>query len=277
MLWNLPGIHSSAAQSAAAVIPQRQCQNPVKFKLVACEVLYRELCTLVARSPHQVDFAYLPKGLHDIGASGMVARLQAAVDAADTPGYDALLMGYALCNNGIVGLQARTLPLVIPRGHDCMTLFLGSRQRYQQYFTDNPGTYFLTSGWIERGEATGELRQLSISSINGMDKTFEQLVEKYGEDNAKFLYEELCDTTRNYRQITYIAMGVEPDSRFEDEARKRCQDRGWAFDRVQGDMTLLERLISGEWSDEDFLVVQPGFKVVSTYDERIITTEPAGQ
>lgn len=246
----------------------------MKLKLVACEVLYRELCALVARSPHQIDFAYLPKGLHDIGAAGMVARLQAAVDQLDTPGYDAILMGYALCNNGIAGLQARSLPLVIPRGHDCMTLFLGSRQRYQQYFTDNPGTYFLTSGWIERGEAQGELRQLSIANVNGMDLTYEQLVEKYGEDNAKFLYEQLCDTTRNYRQITYIAMGVEPDTRFEDEARNRAGTHGWVFDKVQGSLSLLERLLNGEWKSDDFLVVPPGHQVVTTYDDTIIRAEP---
>jgi len=246
----------------------------VKLKLVACEVLYRELCALIARSPHQVDFAYLPKGLHDIGASGMATRLQAAVDQADAPGYDAVLMGYALCNNGIVGLQARSLPLVIPRGHDCMTLFLGSRQRYQQYFTDNPGTYFLTSGWIERGEATGELRQLSIASMNGMDMTFEQLVAKYGEENARYLYEELCDTTRNYRQITYIAMGVEPDNRFEIQAVGRAQEHGWQFDRVQGSLSLLERLVNGDWNSDDFLVVPPGHQVVVTYDDTIIAAAP---
>ena len=39
-------------------------------------------------------------------------------------------------------------------------------------------------------------------------------------------------------------------------------------------MTLLERLIAGTWNDEDFLVVPPGHKVVTTYDERIITAEP---
>jgi len=155
-----------------------------------------------------------------------------------------------------------------------MTLFLGSRQRYQQYFTDNPGTYFLTSGWIERGEAQGELRQLSIANVNGMDLTYEQLVEKYGEDNAKFLYEQLCDTTRNYRQITYIAMGVEPDTRFEDEARNRAGTHGWVFDKVQGSLSLLERLLNGEWKSDDFLVVPPGHQVVTTYDDTIIRAEP---
>jgi hypothetical protein len=70
----------------------------MKLNLVSCEVLYREICHLIARSPHQVDLRFLPKGLHDIGATGMVERLQAAVDAADMPGYDAILMGYALRN-----------------------------------------------------------------------------------------------------------------------------------------------------------------------------------
>jgi Protein of unknown function (DUF1638) len=246
----------------------------VKLKLVACEVLYRELCALIARSPHQVDLAFLPKGLHDIGASGMATRLQAAVDAADTPGYDALLMGYALCNNGITGLRARTLPLIIPRGHDCMTLFLGSRQRYQQYFNDNPGTYFLTSGWIERGEASGELRQLSIQNKNGMDMSFEQLVEKYGEENARYLFDELYDTTRHYRQITYIDMGVDPDSRFHEHAEARAGEHGWKFDAVKGNLSLLERLVRAEWNEEDFLVVPPGHEVVTTYDERIIASQP---
>jgi hypothetical protein len=245
----------------------------VKLKLVACEVLYRELCSLIARSPHQVDLAFLPKGLHDIGSAGMVERLQAAVDSAETPGYDALLMGYALCNNGISGLRARTLPLVIPRGHDCMTLFLGSRSRYQQYFTDNPGTYFLTSGWIERGESAGELRQLSIQNRNGMDLTYDQLVARYGEENARYLFDELCDQTKHYRQITYIDMGLDPDSGFHDQAETRARTNQWKFDAVQGDLSLLERLVIGIWPDTDFLVVPPGHQVVATYDDRIIAAE----
>jgi hypothetical protein len=246
----------------------------MKLNLVSCEVLYRELCHLIARSPHQIDATFLGKGLHDIGSAGMVERLQAAVDAADRPGYDAILMGYALCNNGVAGLRARDTRLIIPRGHDCMTMFFGSRARYMQYFNDNPGTYFLTSGWIERGEASGELKQLSIQNKSGMDQTFEELVAKYGEDNARFLYDELCDTTRHYKQITFIGMGVEPTGHFEGIARTRAQERGWAFDKVDGSLSILERLIAGTWDDEDFLVVPPGHRVIATYDERIITAEP---
>ena len=111
-----------------------------------------------------------------------------------------------------------------------MTLFFGSRARYTEFFTDNPGTYFFTSGWIERGEATGELQQLSIQHQTGMDVDYEELVEKYGEDNARFLYDQLCDYTKHYRQVTFIDMGVGPQEQFEAMAEQKAADRGWKFD-----------------------------------------------
>ena len=62
-----------------------------------------------------------------------------------------MLFGYGLCGMGLVGLTARPKPVVIPRAHDCITLFLGSRERYLEYFNAHPGVYFKTTGWIERG------------------------------------------------------------------------------------------------------------------------------
>ena len=48
----------------------------------------------------------------------------------------------------------------------------------------------------------------------------------------------------------------------------------WDYNELDGDMSLLERFISGDWNDEDFLIVEPGQKVVATNDERIIGCEP---
>ena len=52
--------------------------------------------------------------------------------------------------------------LVVPRAHDCITLFLGSKERYLDYFQTHPGVYFKTSGWIERGEGLTQYHQDSI-------------------------------------------------------------------------------------------------------------------
>ena len=245
----------------------------MRLKLVSCEVFYREMCALVARSPHQVDVTFLPKGLHDLPATDMRGRLQAVIDSIP-PEYDAVLMGYGLCNNGLHHLEARGVPLVLPRAHDCITLFFGSRARYTDYFWNHPGTYFKTSGWIERGEATGELRQLSIGHLAGLDLTYEQMVEKYGEDNAAYLMETLGRGENHYGRISFIEMGVEPDDRFEQSARTTAQEKGWVFEKEKGDLTLLARLLNGEWNEADFLVVPPGYRVTARYDEGIIASEP---
>ncbi|TAN37311.1 MAG: DUF1638 domain-containing protein [Verrucomicrobia bacterium] len=245
----------------------------MKLKLISCEIFFREVCTLAARSPHRMDVMFLPKGLHDIGAQPMLERVQAAVDACGGETYDAILLGYGLCNNGLVGLTARAMPLIVPRAHDCMALFFGSRRRYQEYFDQHPGTYFFTTGWLERGEDAGGLRQLSIGHQMGMDKTLGQLVAEYGEDNAKFLYETLCAPPQNYRQCTFIEMGVEPDGRTEQAARARAVERGWNFEKIPGDLRLLDRLLNGPWNDADFLTVSPGRRIVARYDDGVIALE----
>jgi hypothetical protein len=245
----------------------------MRLKIISCEVFTRELCDAAARSPHQVDLEFLPKGLHDIGTSGMRERLQAAIDGVDTSLFDAILLGYGLCNNGIAGLIARGVPLVVPRAHDCMTLFFGSKGRYEEYFRQNPGTYFLTTGWIERGEPTGELRQLSIQHANGMDLTYKELVEKYGEDNAQFLYDQLCDQTKHYRRLTFIEMGLEPDGSFLSTARKRAEEKGLEFGTEQGNLRLIHALVNGPWDESEFLTVPPGDRIVTDFGDGLIRAE----
>ena len=242
----------------------------MRLKLIACEILHRELCAAVARSVNQVDIEFLSKGLHDIGQARMSARIAEALAAVDTSQYDAVALGYGLCNNGLVGLVARDVPLVLCRAHDCITLFLGNKQRYLDYFYSHPGVYFKTSGWIERGEGLEQLDVDAIQKATGICQTYQELVEKYGEDNAQFLYEQLGNMTRHYRQITFIEMGVEPDDRFEQQSRREAAELGWDFEKLAGDMGLLQALVDGPWDDERFLVVPPGQQIAASYDDGIV-------
>ncbi len=246
----------------------------MRLRLISCEIFYREMCAAVARSPHTIDIEFHPKGLHDIGSAEMVARLQKAVDAVDAARYEAVLLGYALCNNGVCGLTSRALPLVIPRAHDCITLFLGSHRRYVDYFNSHPGVYFETTGWVERGKETGELREIAIYRQAGMDSTYEELVAKYGEDNAKYIYSELCDMTKNYSQFTYIEMGIGPEEAYKEQVRREAETRGWKFETVKGDMSMIERLVEGAWDDKEFLVVPPHHRIVARYEDGLLAAEP---
>jgi len=246
----------------------------LRLKLIACEILYREFCAAVARSANRVDVEFLPKGLHDIGQEGMSRRVKETVGQVDQSQYDAILLGYALCSNGLVGLAAREIPLVVPRAHDCITLFLGDKQRYLEYFHSHPGVYFKTSGWIERGDGLAQLKGESIEHISGMNWTYEELAARYGEENAEFLYEQLGDMTRNYTGLTFIEMGVEPDDRFEEQTRREAAQRGWKFEKLAGEMGLIQDLVDGRWGRDRFLVVPPGCRVAASFDEQIIKTQP---
>jgi len=246
----------------------------MNLKLIACEILYREFALAVAQSPHKVDIEFLPKGLHDIGQKKMSARLQEVVAAVEVGRYDAILLGYGLCSNGLVGLAARQIPLVLPRAHDCITLFLGDKQRYLDYFQNNPGVYFKTTGWVERGHDLSQLQSSSIQHKSCMTMTYEEMVERYGEDNAKFLYDQLCDMTRNYSKFAYIAMGLGPDARYENEVRELAARQGWKFERLEGSLRLMRQLVDGDWNEADFLVVPPGHRVAASYDDGVIRAEP---
>ncbi|MDL5053150.1 DUF1638 domain-containing protein [Oscillatoria laete-virens NRMC-F 0139] len=246
-----------------------------KFKFICCEVFYREACWVISRSCNQVDVEFLPKGLHDLGCKRMFAELNRVISAVDPNKYEAILLGYGLCNNGLVGATAVQIPLVMPRAHDCITVFMGDKERYLDYFQNHPGTYFKTSGWIERGQSDQMDSQITIQQSTGMASTMAELIEKYGEDNAKFLYEELCQHARNYGQITYIEMGVEPGDQFEKIAKEQAKERDWKFEKIQGDLTLLQRLVDGQWDDSEFLVVRPGEKIAPSFNESVIKAEKA--
>jgi len=241
-----------------------------RYALIACEVLYRECCHLTATTRNTVDHIWLSQGLHDLGPERMSARIQQAIDAVPVGVYDAILLGFGLCNNGVVGLHAGELPLVIPKAHDCITLFLGSRCRYRNLFDGAPGTYYLTTGWIERDDSVLEDSQGgTIQDKLGLGMSWEDLCEKYGEDNAAFIAETMGDLTQHYSRLVYIRMPFEQDSCFEDAAREGARSRGWEFESIPGDLSLLCNLVDGRWKD-DFIVLQPGDSVAPSYDDHVI-------
>ena len=246
----------------------------MRILLIGCEVIIRELCDAITRSPHVVDARFLSKGLHDLGAKAMRQGLQAAIDEVEARAetYDAIALGYGLCGNGLAGVEARSLPLVLPRAHDCITLLMGSCTRFESYFQDHPGVYYRSAGWVERG---ADLEPLARNQT-GMGFTLDALIERYGEDNGRFLYEELTHYQQTYQQLTFIETGIEPDDRFESAARSEATEKGWRFEKVRGDLGMFRGLLSGDWDDVNYLVVPPGHRIAARPDQGIIGVERVG-
>ena len=244
-----------------------------KLKFIGCEIIYREACLLAARSPHVVDLQFLRKGLHDLETPNMLAEVQSAVDAVEA-GYDAILLGYARCNDGTAGLTARAVPLVIPRAHDCVTFFFGGRAAHREYFDAHPGTYYHTTGWSERNTAEGEAENGVMSQL-GLNRSHAELVEKYGQENADFIAQITGSWVVNYDNLCYLEMGVCDERPFIAASRAEAERRGWSFDHRMGDWGLLEKLFFGVW-DDDFVILQPGQRLVARNDDGVLDVAEDG-
>jgi len=245
----------------------------MRLTFVSCEVLARELYFCAATSPHIINIHMIRRGLHDT-PEVLRAEIQKQIDSVETGDGgvrpDAICLGYALCGNALDGITARTLPLVLPRAHDCITLYLGSRTRYQEEATANPGTIYYAVDYMERRDDNGSsVVPLGTTSDARRKEVYEEYVQKYGKDNADYLLEVMGGWTAHYSRAAFIDLGIGDGSAIESLAHKEAESKGWRFEKLAGSLTLIRKLTAGEW-DDDFLVVPPGGQITVTYDRGIV-------
>jgi hypothetical protein len=240
-----------------------------RYKLIACEIMFREICLCASKCKNIIDITFMPKGLHDIGESKMLEKLQAEIDKVDDQKYEAILLCYGLCNNGVKGLHA-TIPLIIPRAHDCITLLLGSKEKYTKYFNENPGTFYKSPGWIER-DVNPNKNEESVTSQLGMNKTYQEYVEQYGEENAKFLMETLGNWYKYYKKMAYIDTKAGNFDHYKEITKQQAYKNHWEYEEIEGSTTLILSLLEGEWDNSDFLIVPADNKIVPTHTDDIVS------
>ncbi len=221
-----------------------------RFQLIVCKVLQREAYLCAARSRHVVDVVLMEQGLHDEPdrLRETVQQTLARTDDIQGRPYDASLLGYGLCSNGTAGLKAE-IPLVIPRGHDCITLLLGSKERYREYFDSHRGVYWYSPGWIESGKQPSRERFESLLA---------GYIEKYGQDNAEYLMEVEQTWMKEYERAAYVDWGLGQADRYKSYTKQCAAFLKWDYDELRGDSGLMQRFVDGRWSADEFLVVEPG-------------------
>lgn len=238
----------------------------MRYKLISCEVFARPSYMASANSKHIIDMVYTKMRSH-LKPDSLREEIQEIIDRT-TDQYDAILLGYGLCGNSTAGLIARSLPLVIPRAHDCCTIFLGSRAAFNEHFGKTPSAQWSTACYYERSDGW-----YSDNALNALtpeqDNSYDKLVEKYGEENAKYIWDTM-NVANVYDYLTYIELPGIPDNDIKEAFIKYTEESGKRSRFLEGSTRIINKLVSGEWNDDEFLIVPPGMEIKPVYDHNRI-------
>jgi len=249
---------------------------------IACGVFRTDLEALRNETTLDSDVVYLPGGLHN--EPGRLRReLQEAIDGAQD--YGRIVILYGLCGRGVVGLRSRGVPLVLPRVHDCISLFLGGAAEYRKQFAHAPGTYYISAGWYdEQVQPRGSRRSVSPDGsgkvrypehvIESTDP--QRLRERYGRENAEEISGFLNSWKSNYTRGVYIDTGSDRETDIERYARNLAEENGWEYQRLRGSRSLIRRALGARTSDADILVVPPGHEIIQDTAGGVVSSAPVG-
>lgn len=251
---------SESSHPPAAPLPRR-------VHLIACGVLAIDLKAIVKKLGIGPALTFLPGGLHN-NPQELRRRLQEAIDAASADGKsDLIAVGYGVCGQGTVGLQARDVPLAIPCVHDCIALFLGSDRAYSEQFGRYPGTYYVSAGWVEEDVRPWSAQEEEPLECRGpLACDMEWLKDQYGGDNAQAVEQFLSSWQRNYQRAAFIDTGENSNrrDRYAGMAKAMAEEFGWKYEELPGTHDLLTDLLTKQETTEGILIVPPGH--VTVYD-----------
>ena len=215
--------------------------------VIACKVFQN---LLEAYLPEEVasNITFMDYGLHRV-PSKLTWSVQDEVDRIEDPSV--IILGYGLCGNGLQGVKSRQHTLVIARADDCIAILLGSREAYLEEFENEPGTYYLTKGWLESG--------------SDPLKEYNEYKEKYGEEDAEWLMDQQY---QHYKRIVLVAHQQEDLEKYRSQAQavaKFCERWGMRYEEKLGSDRYVARLVevanSLDTQDKDFLIVPPGGEI----------------
>jgi len=209
----------------------------LKFKVIACETLKTEIEKLLPEGVELKSFKFGPHRFQD----ELRQNLKEEIDRNNN--VDCIFLGYGLCGKGTLGLCSHRAKILIPRIGDCIGIFLGSRKEYKKQYYKEPGTFYLTKGWIESGDDPYS--------------EYLKLCEKYDQDRALSMAKQII---KNYKRIGLINLGNQNIEKYREYAQKVAETSNLRFKEIRGSNSLIKKLLAGEW-DQEFIVVQPGEKI----------------
>ncbi len=225
-----------------------------KISVIACSVLAVDIKHIAKNAGLDISYHFLEAGLHE-NPKLLKEKLQNTIDTVSSSGeYERIIIGYGVCGKGTIGIHSRNIPLVMPKVHDCIALFLGGDKEYKNQFKKHPGTIYLSAGWIEeKAEPASQRDQYAYFGDRKLN--FHDIVEQHGKLAAEKTFDFLNTWQKNYHRAAYIETGAKSSKKYEKMAQEMAELFHWDYEKIRGSQALLERLLNAESSSDEILFV----------------------
>ena len=221
--------------------------------ILACQVFQHWLENILPDLPGWGNnISFFEYGLHAV-PKNLRETIQNTIDNINQPSL--ILLGFGLCGNGLNNINAGKHFLLIPRTDDCIAILLGSYQTYRREMAKEPGTYYLSKGWLEAG-------------TNPLEESLE-LEKKYGREKAAWLMDYQY---HNYKRLLMVARNPAELEIYHSKAlqvAEYCSRWGMRYEEILGSddylQSLVEIAVNFEKLSDDFILIPPGGLLKQTH------------
>ncbi len=205
--------------------------------IIACASIKPELEHIKAGAK-DVQIRYLPQNLHRTPEK-LKKMLQNKVNEVK---YNdgKLVLGFGLCSNAIIGIKAPQQGMYVPCAHDCITFFLGSREKYNELFRKYPGTYYLTKSWIgDKKDPLGLLEN--------------EYTQRVGKEMAE---ETMRKEIINYDYISFINTLDDDRGKCRERAKENAKFFKKKFIEHKANNDFFGKIVFGPHQKPDFIYIE---------------------
>ena len=245
----------------------------MKYLVIACGVLNDDIESCAKRLHNEYIFWYVPEKLHT-EPQKLWKNVQELIDKADeellpasesADGIEGILLVIGLCGGMTNGISSKKHSLTMPRIHDCISLYLGSAEKYDRLFKKYGGKVY----WF----SPAFFKQEYMPSEKNIVKRKLTLMEQFDDEEAvDYIIETEMAPLQNYTHGALVDDETSPSQALTDEASSMCASYKWQLDRHVSSPNLFISLLNND--DSDSLVhAKPHESLFPSNDDRIITAK----
>ncbi len=222
----------------------------MKDVLIVCKAVEPEMLKAIEETGAEPEILWMEAGLHDVPQKLNATLREKLREAERTYRPDRVLLGYGFCGNALRGIEAGEYTLILPRVDDCITMFIGSREKKRE-LEGGVGTFFMTEGWLNN----------DVSIL----KQREQFIEDYGEEDGLDVFQMMYG---HYRRIGLLDCHC---GHIDELKRRSCalaEAIGFEHCVFDASIDYVKQLLTGPWPTDKFIVKAP-HEMITEQDLRV--------